>query len=78
MRATFQPGWKWSERVKPIVGTDSCEVSHLVYTMSGRMAIRMDDGKKIEVGPGDVVSIPAGHDAWKPDNCYKLVEPERN
>ncbi len=64
MRATFQPGWKWSECVKPIVGTDSCEVSHLVYTISGRMAIRMDDGKEIEVGPGDVVSIPAGHDAW--------------
>ena len=64
MRATFQPGWKWSECVKPIVGTDSCEVSHLVYTISGRMAIRMDDGKEIEVGPGDVVSIPPGHDAW--------------
>jgi len=64
MRATFQPGWKWSECVKPIVGTDSCEVSHLVYTISGRMAIRMDDGKEIEIGPGDVASIPAGHDAW--------------
>jgi uncharacterized cupin superfamily protein len=64
MRATFQPGWKWSECVKPIVGTDSCEVSHLVYTISGRMAIRMDDGKEIEIGPGDVASIAAGHDAW--------------
>ena len=50
MRATFQPGWKWSECVKPIVGTDSCEVSHLVYTISGRMAIRMDDGKKQRSG----------------------------
>ena len=64
MRATFQPGWKWSESVKPIVGTDSCEVSHLVYTISGRMVVRMDDGKEIEIGPGDVASIPAGHDAW--------------
>ena len=54
MRATFQPGWKWSESVKPIVGTDSCEVSHLVYTISGRMVVRMDDGKEIEIGPGDV------------------------
>ena len=63
MRATFQPGWKWSECVKPIVGTDSCEVSHLVYTISGRMAIRMDDGKEVEIGPGDVATIPAGHDA---------------
>ena len=64
MRATFQPGWKWSECVKPIAGTDSCEVSHLVYTISGRMAIRMDDGKEMEMGPGDVASIPPGHDAW--------------
>jgi uncharacterized cupin superfamily protein len=54
MRATFQPGWKWSESVKPSVGTDSCEVSHLVYTISGRMVVRMDDGKEIEIGPGDV------------------------
>ena len=64
MRATFQPGWKWSESVKPSVGTDSCEVSHLVYTISGRMVVRMDDGKEIEIGPRDVASIPAGHDAW--------------
>jgi hypothetical protein len=64
MRATFQPGWKWSECVKPVVGTDSCEVSHLIYTVSGRMGIRMDDGSETEIGPGDVTSIPAGHDAW--------------
>ena len=64
MRATFQPGWKWSECVKPIVGTDSCKVSHLTYTISGRMAVRMDDGTEIEIGPGDVASIPPGHDAW--------------
>ena len=64
MRATFQPGWKWSECVKPVAGTDSCQVAHLVYTLSGRMAIRMDDGSETEVGTGDVVSIPPGHDAW--------------
>ena len=64
MRATFQPGWKWSECVKPIVGTASCEVSHLIYTISGRMAVRMDDGSETEIGPGDVTSIPPGHDAW--------------
>ena len=64
MRATFQPGWKWSECVKPVVGTESCEVAHLVYTVSGRMGIRMNDGTEIEAGPGDVTSIPAGHDAW--------------
>jgi mannose-6-phosphate isomerase-like protein (cupin superfamily) len=64
MRATFQPGWKWSECVKPVAGTDSCQVAHLVYTVSGRMKIKMDDGPETEVGAGDVVSIPPGHDAW--------------
>lgn len=64
MRATFQAGWKWSECVKPIAGTNSCEVSHLMYTISGRMAVKMDDGSEIEIGPGDAASIPAGHDAW--------------
>ncbi len=64
MRATFQPGWKWSECVKPVAGTDSCQVSHLIYTVSGRMTVRMDDGSEIEIGPGDVTSVPPGHDAW--------------
>jgi quercetin dioxygenase-like cupin family protein len=64
MRATFQPGWKWSESVKPVVGTNSCEVAHLVYVISGRMGIKMDDGSETEVGSGDVVTIPPGHDAW--------------
>jgi hypothetical protein len=64
MRATFQPGWKWSECVKPIVGTESCQASHLTYTISGRMTVRMDDGSEIEIGPGEVSSIPPGHDAW--------------
>ena len=62
-RGTFEPGWKWSENVKPIAGTDSCEVSHLGYVLSGRMLIHMDDGSEAEVGPGDVVAIPPGHDA---------------
>jgi len=64
MRATFEPGWKWSESVKPIAGTESCEVDHLVYVISGRMGIRMDDGTETEIGSGDVASIPPGHDAW--------------
>jgi hypothetical protein len=62
-RGTFEPGWKWSENVKPIAGTDSCEVSHLGYVVSGRMRVRMDDGAEGEVGPGNVVAIPPGHDA---------------
>ena len=65
-RGTFEPGWKWSENVKPIAGTDSCQVSHLGYVLSGRMRVYMDDGSEAEVGPGDVVAIPPGHDAEVP------------
>lgn len=62
-RGTFEPGWKWSTDVKPIAGTDSCQVSHLGYVLSGRMIIHMDDGSDTEIGPGEVVAIPPGHDA---------------
>ena len=63
-RMTFEPGWRWSENVKPIAGTDSCQVSHLGYVLSGRMKVVMDDGTEGEVGPGDVARIEPGHDAW--------------
>ena len=62
-KATFEPGWKWSADVKPIAGTDSCQVSHLGYVISGRMRVFMDDGTEKEIGPGDVMAIPPGHDA---------------
>jgi hypothetical protein len=64
MRATFQPGWRWSECVKPIAGTESCQVAHLGYVLSGRMGVKMDDGGEFEIGPGDATQIPSGHDAW--------------
>jgi hypothetical protein len=63
-RATFQPGWRWSESVKPIVGTDSCEVPHHGFVVSGRIHIKMDDGTEFEAGPGDAYDIPPGHDGW--------------
>ena len=62
-RGTFEPGWKWSENIKPIAGTDSCQVSHLGYVLSGSMKVYMDDGSEQEIGPGDAVEIPPGHDA---------------
>jgi mannose-6-phosphate isomerase-like protein (cupin superfamily) len=62
-RGTFEPGWKWSENVKPIAKTESCEVSHLLYVLSGQMRITMDDGSTAEVGPGDVAAVSPGHDA---------------
>jgi mannose-6-phosphate isomerase-like protein (cupin superfamily) len=60
----FEPGWRWSDNVKPIAQTDSCEFNHVLYVISGRMGVRMNDGTEAEVGPGDVASVPAGHDAW--------------
>ncbi|MFG2889217.1 cupin domain-containing protein [Streptomyces sp. NPDC048248] len=62
--ATFEPGWRWSESVGPLVGTASCEVHHNCYMAQGRMRIRMDDGAESEVGPGDVFVCTPGHDAW--------------
>ena len=62
--ATFEPGWRWSEHVKPIAGTDSCQVPHLIYVISGRQKVVMDDGTELELGPGDVTYIPPGHDGW--------------
>jgi uncharacterized cupin superfamily protein len=61
---TFEPGWRWSEDVKPIAGTESCQTRHTGICISGRMEVRMDDGTPGEIGPGDVVVIEPGHDAW--------------
>jgi hypothetical protein len=63
-RAVFRPGWKWSNDVKPIAGTETCQAPHTGYIVSGRMHIVMDDGTEGEVGPGDAMVISPGHDAW--------------
>jgi len=63
-RATFLPGWKWSEHVKPIAKTDSCQAAHTGYFVSGHMRVVMDDGEAIEYGPGDFAVMSPGHDAW--------------
>jgi quercetin dioxygenase-like cupin family protein len=63
-RFVFEPGWRWSNDVKPIAGTHSCEKRHFQYTVSGRLGIRMDDGTEFELGPGDVALIEPGHDGW--------------
>ena len=61
---TFEPGWRWSEHIAPIAGTDSCQATHLLYCLSGRMKVEMADGSEGEIGPGDVASIDPDHDAW--------------
>lgn len=63
-RATFLPGWRWSEHVKPLAKTESCEAAHACYFVSGRMAVVMDDGDTMEYGPGDFALMAPGHDAW--------------
>jgi ketosteroid isomerase-like protein len=64
MRAVFEPGWRWSNDIKPIAGTESCQTRHLGYVLSGSMKIRMDDGTEQTVSAGDMFDLPAGHDAW--------------
>jgi quercetin dioxygenase-like cupin family protein len=63
-RMSLEPGWKWSEHVKPIAGTDSCQVEHNGLMLSGQLKVVMDDGSEMEIGPGDTYVIPPGHDAW--------------
>lgn len=63
-RWTTEPGWRWSKCMKPIAGTDSCQVPHNGYAISGRIRVREDDGTEIDINPGDAYSIPAGHDGW--------------
>ena len=61
---TWEPGWRWSDHIKPMAGTDTCQATHLLYCLSGRMKIVMDDGSEGEIGPGDMAAIAPGHDAW--------------
>jgi hypothetical protein len=63
-RFAFEPGWKWSECVKPVVGTDSCQVRHVGVVQSGRMHVAHDDGTELDLGPGEAYVIEPGHDAW--------------
>ncbi len=63
-RLTLQPGWKWSECIKPVVGTDSCQADHLGFALSGRLQVAHDDGTSLEIGPGEAYVIAPGHDAW--------------
>lgn len=63
-RAVLQPGWKWSDCLKPIAKTDSCQAPHLQYHIAGVLHVKMDDGNEFDCKPGDVSSLPPGHDAW--------------
>ena len=63
-RASYAPGWKWSEHVGAVTGQSSCDVEHLGIVVSGQAAVRMADGEEIVLSAGDIFSVPAGHDSW--------------
>ena len=63
-KATFEPGWKWSQHVKPIAKTEWCEAPHFQYIVSGTLHVTMSDGTETDIKPGSVSTLAAGHDAW--------------
>ena len=63
-RFNFEPGWRWSECIKPAVGTDSCQNSHVGYAVSGAITVRLQDGTEKTIKRGESYTIPPGHDAW--------------
>jgi quercetin dioxygenase-like cupin family protein len=74
-RYTFDPGWSWVEHAGSFAGADSCPVPHILFTVSGRLAVKMDDGSTDEVGEGECIVIPPGHDAWTVgDEAYVCID----
>ena len=67
-RDIAEPGWRWSEDVKPVVQTESCQINHLIYMLSGTLRVRMLDGTEQEFRPGDIGAISPGHDGWTVGN----------
>jgi hypothetical protein len=63
-RLTLQPGWRWSECIRPVVGGQSCQAAHLGYLLAGQMHVVADDGTETDLGAGEVYRIAPGHDAW--------------
>ena len=64
VRGELEPGWRWSNDWQPVIGTASCQMPHTSVVLSGNWRFEMDDGQAFDLGPGDVYSIPPGHDAW--------------
>ena len=63
-RFTMEPGWRWSQCIKPVAKTDSCQLSHVGYAVSGNLTVRLNDGTQKTIKAGESYSIPPGHDAW--------------
>lgn len=74
-RFTMQPGWRWSECIKPVAGTGSCQARHVGAVISGEIHIVHDDGTELDLRAGDAFIIEPGHDAWVVgDEPWKSVE----
>ena len=63
-RLILEPGWRWSEDVTPIAGTEWCEAPHFQFHVAGELLVIMADGAEFDAGPGEVTHLPAGHDAY--------------
>jgi hypothetical protein len=74
-RIHLEPGWRWSDAVKPLVHTESCQVAHVGYAISGKLHVVMDDGVTFEINGGEAYEIAPGHDAWvEGGESYEAVE----
>lgn len=74
-RFNFEPGWQWSECIKPVVGTESCQNAHVGYAVSGKMWIRLTDSTEEMISEGESYTIPPGHDAWvEGDEAFVGIE----
>jgi len=67
-RFNFEPGWRWAEGIKPVVGSESCQNSHVGYAVSGQITVRLNDGTTRTISGGESYTIPPGHDAWVDGN----------
>jgi hypothetical protein len=80
-RFKMQPGWRWSQCIKPVVGTDSCQVGHVGHVVSGRLTVKLNDGSQKTLAPGESYTIPPGHDAWVEGNepfvCIEVMSAEQ-
>jgi quercetin dioxygenase-like cupin family protein len=63
-RATYDPGWVWSEHVGAPAGESSCQVEHVGLVLSGQAAVRMEDGTERVMREGELFYVPPGHDSW--------------
>jgi len=80
-RFKLEPGWRWSECIKPVVKTDTCQVSHVGYAVSGRLTVTMKDGTHQTISAGQSYTIPPGHNAWVEGNeqfvCIEVMSAEQ-